>query len=270
MSDQKMGAEPSAAIVTGAGKGIGRAVALALARRGLQIVVNARTKQDLESLVTEIGGSAGKCIPVVGDVSIEQTSVDLANAVRDHFGGCDLLINAAGIQPLVDEIEALSVTDWMSTIAVNLNAPFLTCRAILPLMKEKRAGRIINLASGLAVHVQPGQAAYSASKAGLIQFTAVLAAEAAPYNVTAVSAHPGIVDTAIVHQNLTDDRPGLARQMVERIRYLKSAGLLIKPEDSARFLVWLAEAEVENGSFIRIDNSDVKKRVAAFWASATT
>lgn len=255
-------------IITGAGKGIGRAVAIALARRGEIVIANARTSADLEGLAAEIEGFGGQCLVVQGDVARQETATELADTARSAFGHCDLLINAAGVQPRVNEIEALSLEDWHRTIDINVTGTFLTCRALLPMMKAAGRGRIINLASGLAVHVQPGQAAYSAAKAAVVQFSAVLAAEAAPHGVSVVSAHPGIVDTAIVQQNLTDDRPGVARDMIVRLENLKREGFLITPEQSARFFVWLASADVEPGGFIRIDDPDVKRNVERFWQAA--
>ena len=250
------------AIVTGAGKGIGRAVALILADVGVGIVANARTLADIEGLAAEIAAAGGACLPVAGDVAEEATAAALADAARDRFGGpCDLLVNAAGIQPPATGIDELPLAAWRETIEVNLTGTFLLCRAVLPEMKRMQRGRILNIASGLAVHAQPGLAAYGAAKAGVVQFSAVLAAEAAPFGITVNSLHPGIVDTALLRRNLADRRDGFARQMNERIATLKR----ISPEASARFIVWLAASSAENGAFVRIGEPEVDDAVSAFW-----
>lgn len=128
--------EQPVAIVTGAGKGIGRAVALGLARRGYRVVINARTRDDLVTLASEISQVGGRCETVTGDVGEPYLAEALAAAVG-RFGRCDVLVNCAGVQPLVNEIENVPLKDWHTAIAVNLTGPFLTCRAIMPLMKAR-------------------------------------------------------------------------------------------------------------------------------------
>ena len=141
--------ESPVAIVTGAGKGIGRATALHFARLGTRVIANARTAADLESLVAQIAGQGGTGIAVAGDVSDPALAERLAQAARG-LGRCDVLVNCAGTQPLVNPIEEVPLDDWHRSIAVNLTGTFLTCRAIVPLMKAQGAGRIVNVASGLA------------------------------------------------------------------------------------------------------------------------
>lgn len=255
------------AIVTGAGKGIGRAVARALARQGVSVVANARTASHVAELAREIGAEGGHCFDVPGDVSVESTAAALAEAARSRFGPCDLLINAAGFQPVVTELETLDPEQWAQALATNLTGAFLTCRAVLPEMKRLRRGRIINVASGLAVHVQPGQAAYSATKAGLLQMSAVLASEVADHGISVNAVHPGIVATELVERLMSAAPDGFAGQMVERLRSLKARGLLITPEECARFLVWLSASSVRSGEFVRIDDPEVAKQVSAHWHS---
>ncbi|WP_137387715.1 SDR family NAD(P)-dependent oxidoreductase [Rhodoligotrophos defluvii] len=253
------------AIVTGASKGIGRACAEAFAERGYRVVANARSATELEDLARSIAGAGGHCRAVTGDVADPATADALAAAVQELGGRCDVLLNCAGMQPLVNEVENLPLDDWHHTIAANLTGTFLVCRRIVPLMKSAGRGRIINVASGLAKHVQPGLSAYSAAKAAVVQFSAVLAAEAADSGVTVLSAHPGVVDTDIVRQNLADTRPGVANQMITRLERLKREGLLISPRQSARFLVWLASAEIETGSFVRADDPAHADKIAEYW-----
>jgi 3-oxoacyl-[acyl-carrier protein] reductase len=254
------------AIVTGAGKGIGRAVARMLATTGAAVVACARTGRDLDGLARDIAAAGGRCATFAGDVGEAATADALVRTALDRFGACDLLVNAAGVQPVPALVEDLALEDWQRTFGANMTGTFLTCRAVVPHMKRRRRGRIVNLSSGLATRAQPGQTAYSASKAAVLHFSTVLAEEVAPFGISVNSAHPGIVRTGMVETILAAQRSGVAATMAERIEELDKAGALISPETSARFICWLAASEVRNGAFVRIDDPGVAEAVAQFWS----
>jgi 3-oxoacyl-[acyl-carrier protein] reductase len=186
------------ALVTGASKGIGRAIAEELARAGATVVVGYRSgKDEAQALAAAIGGEA-----VQADVS----SSDDAKRLVDEAGDIDVLVNNAGLTR--DGLLArMSDDDWDTVIATNLSSIFYTCRAVTRPMMKKRAGSIVNISSVVGVHGNWGQTNYAASKAGIIGFTKSLARELGSRNIRANVVAPGYVKTA-----LTDVLPEEATQ----------------------------------------------------------
>ncbi len=175
------------AIVTGASRGIGRAVAVELARAGARVVVGyASAREPAEALASEIGGVA-----VGGDVADPETAARLV-AAADELGGADILVNNAG---LTADGLCLRMKDeqWDRVMAVNAGGTFRLCRAVLPVMSKKRAGAIVNVASVSALRGNPGQANYGASKAAVISLTRSLALEMARRNIRVNAVAPGFV-----------------------------------------------------------------------------
>jgi 3-oxoacyl-[acyl-carrier protein] reductase len=176
------------ALVTGASKGIGRAIAEELARAGATVVVGYRSgKDDAEQLASEIGGSA-----VQADVS----SSDDAKRLVDEAGDIDVLVNKAGLTR--DGLLArMSDDDWRTVLDTNLSSVFYTCRAVTRPMMKKRGGSIVNISSVVGVHGNWGQTNYAASKAGIIGFTKSLARELGSRNIRANVVAPGYVKTQL-------------------------------------------------------------------------
>jgi len=198
------------AIVTGGGRGIGEAVARALTARGLGVTVFARTAAELGRVVA--GG--GAALAVAGDVSSE---ADVARLVAEHervLGPCDLLVNNAGIL-VRGAIDALSPADWRRSLEVNLTGPFLCARAVVPGMKARRRGRIVNVASISATLGTAEASAYNAPKWGLLGLTRCLAEELRPFGVQALAVSPGSVDTAMLRQ--TPFTPAMTPDDVARV-----------------------------------------------------
>ncbi|MFC3135905.1 SDR family NAD(P)-dependent oxidoreductase [Microbaculum marinum] len=241
------------AIVTGAGRGIGRAVAQTFATEGAAVVAGARSSSDLEALVEEITGRGARAIAVAGDIGDPATSERLVRAAVETFGGCDVLANLAAIGGPVGNVEELDPDDWNQTFRINVTGTFLACRAVLPEMKRRGGGRIVNVASGLAERVQPGQSAYSATKAAVVQFSRVLAEEARDAGINVNAVHPGIVRTKMVADLLSLPPEGVNESMVKRLRALDADGLIIETETSASFFVWLVSECTDTGKFLKID-----------------
>ena len=176
------------ALVTGASKGIGRAIAEELARAGATVVVGYRSgKDDAEQLASEIGGSA-----VQADVS----SSDDAKRLVDEAGDIDVLVNNAGLTR--DGLLArMSDDDWRTVLDTNLSSVFYTCRAVTRPMMKKRGGSIVNISSVVGVHGNWGQTNYAASRAGIIGFTKSLARELGSRNIRANVVAPGYVKTQL-------------------------------------------------------------------------
>jgi NAD(P)-dependent dehydrogenase (short-subunit alcohol dehydrogenase family) len=183
------------AIVTGGGRGIGEAVARALTGRGVKVTAFARTAAEVERVVA--AGAAA--LAVAGDVSSE---ADVARLLLEHeraLGPCDLLVNNAGML-VRGAVDALDPADWRRSLEVNLTGPFLCARAVVPGMKARGHGRIVNVASISATLGTPEASAYNASKWGLLGLTRCLAEELRPFGVQALAVSPGSTDTAMLRQ----------------------------------------------------------------------
>jgi len=180
------------AIVTGAGRGIGRAIAEALAAFGARVVLSGRTQATLEATATAIGDAA---IVQVADVSREPDVLALRDAALAQCGRIDVLVNNAGINPIWRTIEKTTLADWQAIIDVNLTGAFLCCKHIGAAMAERNAGSVINISS-VAGHVgMVRSVSYCASKGGLELLTKALALEWAPRGVRVNCLAPGYVDT---------------------------------------------------------------------------
>jgi NAD(P)-dependent dehydrogenase (short-subunit alcohol dehydrogenase family) len=180
------------AIVTGASKGIGRAIARHLAREGADVVVSARNQDALEEASSEIGAEGGKVMAKTADVTDPAQVEALFAASMKCFGRLDILVNNAGAFD-GGPIDELSVEAWDHVLAVNLRGPFLCTRAAMRIMKPQRQGRIINIGSISAQRVRPHSAPYSASKFGLWGLTQVTALEGRDHGITCCCLHPGNV-----------------------------------------------------------------------------
>jgi len=198
------------AIVTGGGRGIGEAVARALTARGLRVTVFARTTGEVE----RVAASGGAALAVSGDVSSEADVARLVQAHEAALGPCDVLVNNAGTL-VRGAVDALDPARWRASLEVNLTGPFLCARAVLPGMKARRRGRIVNVASISATLGTPEASAYNASKWGLVGFTKCLAEELRPFAVQAVAVSPGSTDTAMLRQ--TPFAPAMTPDEVARV-----------------------------------------------------
>ena len=184
------------AIVTGAGRGIGRAVALAFSREGAAVALAARTTSELETVAAQIKSRAGRALVVPTDVTQEASVASLIEKVLSGFNRVDILLTAAGVAsfaPLVDT----KPEDWDRMLAVNLRGVFLSCRAVMPPMMRQRRGTIINVVSVAAKRAIPGAGAYAASKHAVLGLTQVLAEEMRPHGVRVGALCPGAVDTPL-------------------------------------------------------------------------
>ena len=181
------------AIVTGASRGIGRAIALRLAAAGARIVAGARADH-AHSVVGEIEAAGGTAVGVTLEVTESASVSGMVQTALDRFGRIDVLVNNAGI--VRDQLLLrMKPEDWDAVIATNLTAAFACCRAVLRAMVKQRSGRIVNIGSVVGQTGNPGQANYAASKAGLVGFTRSLALEVASRGITANVVAPGMIET---------------------------------------------------------------------------
>lgn len=184
------------AIVTGAGRGIGRAVAEALAREGAVVVLAARTRSELAATAEAIRGGGGQALAVPTDVTQDAHVGALVDETVGHFGRVDILVTAAGVAAF-GPVGAAKPEDWDPMLAVNLRAVMVCCRAVLPPMLRQRSGTIVNVASVAAARPIPGAAAYAATKAGVVAWSRVLAEELRADGVRVGVISPGAVDTPL-------------------------------------------------------------------------
>ena len=184
------------AIVTGAGRGIGRAIAEALAREGAAVALAARTRQQLAEVAAAIKSGGGRALAVPTDVTLDAAVDALVEQAVAELGRVDLLVTAAGVASF-GPVAGSKPADWDAMLAVNLRAVMVTCRAVLPVMLHQRRGTILNVASVAAQRFIPGSAAYAATKAGVVVWSRVLREEVRAEGVRVGLIVPGAVDTSL-------------------------------------------------------------------------
>ncbi len=219
------------AIVTGASRGIGRLIAIALAGQGVKVVVSARNLEALQNLTAEIKAQGGEALAVAGDVAIEDDANNLIKQAVAAYGQVNILINNAGITR-DGLLLRMKDADWDAVLDTNLKGAFHCIRAVAKVMSKQRSGRIINISSVVGEMGNPGQANYCASKAGLLGLTKSVARELARRNVTVNAITPGFIVT-----DMTDDLTDSAREtLTEQI----PLGRLGEAEDVANVVLFLA------------------------------
>ena len=200
-----MTASQRTALVTGASRGIGAAIAVGLARRGYDVALNdiARQKDTLSGVAAEIEALGRRVVTVLADVSDRAAVETMAKAAIEAFDHIDVVVNNAGIL-IAGDVDGLKEEYWDSVMDVNAKGTFLVIQSLLPMMKARRYGRIVNIASIGGKHGAPSQAHYSASKAAVMGFTRVLAQEVGVDGITANCVCPGIILTDMGRVNLDD------------------------------------------------------------------
>jgi len=236
-----------AALVTGGSRGIGRAVALRLAQKGVKIAVNFNTSpESAEEVVSAIEQQGGEAFSVRADVSRLDQVAKMVDQVNDAWGNIDILINNAGI---IDDTLMVRMSDeqWDKVVSTNLNGTFYCSRAVLRTMLRKRWGRIISVGSVVGLRGNAGQVNYAASKAGIIGFTKSLAKEVATRDITVNVVTPGYIST--------DTVDGLPQQTKDKILTWIPQGHFGEVDDVAHLVTYLAgvRAKYITGQVISVD-----------------
>jgi len=235
------------ALVTGSGRGIGKAIALKLAERGADIIVNdVADPENLESVAAEIRQLKRRSLAVIADVSDAEAVGAMVEKTVSELGRIDILVNNAGITR-DGLLMRMSDEDWDNVLRINLKSAFLCSRAVTRLMLKQRWGRIISLASIVGITGNAGQANYAASKAGIIGLTRSIAKEVASRNITVNAIAPGFIETPMTQK--------LSEAQREELKKRIPAGFFGTPEDIAGAIAFLAseEARYITGQVLVVD-----------------
>lgn len=242
-----MGLQGKVALVTGASRGIGRAIAIALAKQGASIIVNySGNKARAEETAADIRAAGAEALVWQSDISDEKSVQDMVKQSVDHFGHLDIVVNNAGITR-DGLLMRMKETDWDAVLNTNLKGVFLVTKAVLRPMMRQKQGRIINIASVVGILGNPGQANYVAAKAGLIGLTKATAREVASRGITVNAVAPGFIVTEMTDQ-LPED---VKEKMLSEI----PLGKLGTPENVADVVSFLAsdESRYMTGQTLSVD-----------------
>ena len=249
------------ALVTGGGRGLGRAFAIALSRAGARVAVSARSTDQIAETARLIENAGGIALAITADVSDGAAVRLMVETIEQKLGPVDLLVNNAGAGEPFGPAWENDPQQWWRCFEVNVRGPFLCCHAVLPAMVARKRGRVINIASGAGARPIPHMSAYVTTKAALIRFSEVLAAEAEPHGIAVFSIQPGTVRTAMAEQML--NTPDAARWF-PWFRNIFDEGRDVPPDLAANLILYLAsgQADALTGRFFIVpeDPEEVVKR----------
>jgi NAD(P)-dependent dehydrogenase (short-subunit alcohol dehydrogenase family) len=243
------------ALVTGGGRGLGRAFAIALAKAGAHVAVTARTAEPLAETVEMVERAGGRALAIPGDVSAPDAVAHVVRTAESQLGMVDILVNNAGaVGPLGYDWE-VDLEDWWRTFEINVRGPFLYARAVLPGMVKRQRGRIVNISTGAGFGRLPQMDAYCATKAALTQWTKCLAADIQAHGVTVFAFQPGMVRTSMLDYLTSPDVPNAVQALFHS---LLSQGRDVPIERSAQMLLFLVsgKADALSGRFIRAQDNE--------------
>ncbi|MHB8631564.1 MAG: SDR family NAD(P)-dependent oxidoreductase [Candidatus Limnocylindria bacterium] len=244
------------AIVTGGGRGFGRAIAETLADLGANVVIASRNAPELDLVANAIKKQGGKALAQTADIADERQVQELVLAAERWVGPPTILVNNAGVLDPVGPLVETSGASWLRNIAINVGGTYLVTRAVLPGMLDRDYGRVVNITSGAADRATAGWSAYCAGKAAVDQLTRVLALEIDGTGVSVAAFHPGFMDTAMqerIRRSAPEDFP-----RVEEYRQAHREGRLKDPHDPARVVAYLClPATARNGAILEIGDAAV-------------
>jgi NAD(P)-dependent dehydrogenase (short-subunit alcohol dehydrogenase family) len=231
------------AVITGGGRGIGRAIALAFAREGANLVLASRSREALEETQAMVEDLGRKALVVPTDIRNEDSVHNLAEQALGFFGRIDILVNNSGITGPTTPLWNISLTDWEETFAVNVTGVYLCCRALLPRMIEQRSGSIIMISSMTGKRPLFGRTPYAGSKLALVGIARTLAWEVGPYGIRVNAISPGAVEGERIKRVVRDIAAAQGISEDEALRLFSSnapLGRIVPPEDIAAAAVFLA------------------------------
>jgi 3-oxoacyl-[acyl-carrier protein] reductase len=223
------------AIVTGGNGGIGLGMARGLAEAGAAIAVVGRNEAKSVAAVAELQRAGARAIPVATDVTDKEAVTAMVERVQGEFGRIDILVNNAGIAGVNKTVADLSYDEWRQVMTINLDGPFLCCKAVVPTMMKQNYGRIVNIASIAGKEGNPNASHYSASKAGVIALTKSLGKELAGTDIAVNAVTPAAAKTAIFDQ--------MTQQHIDFMLSKIPRGRFLKVEELAALVTWMASEE---------------------------
>lgn len=243
------------AIVTGAGRGLGRSVALAFGREGARVVLAARTQREINHVAEELRSLRKDAVAIPTDVTDEDQVNGMVKKALEAFGTIDILVNNAGARGPIGPIQELALKDWEETLRINLTSAFLCSKIILPTLLAKKSGKIINVATTMTP--RPNLTPYMVAKAGLIHFTKQLSRELKDFNIQVNVIHPGVMDTHMQEEIRQAGIRAIGTDMFER---LKEEGMLHSPNEPAKLVLFLASKAADGitGEYLSFDDHEVK------------
>lgn len=240
---------PCIALVTGGARGLGKAIALRLARDGADLVLAAPEKDELQQTAAEIAALGRRSLPLPMDITREDQVAESVAQALAQFGRIDLLVNNSGIAGPTALAANVKLAEWDETLAVNLTGAFLCAKAVLPAMMERRSGKIVNISSIAGRIGYALRSPYAVSKWGLIGLTLTLAKELGPYNIQVNAVCPGPVQGPRIRKVIEDRAAETGRSFDEvEEEYLSTAALrrMVTTDDIAAMVAFLASAEADN------------------------
>ena len=243
------------AIITGAGRGLGRSIALLFGKEGARVVLVARSRDEVEHVATELRVLRKEAIAIPADVSDETQANQMVKKALEAYGTVDILVNNAGARGPIAPIHEIPLAEWDQTLRINLTSAFLCAKAVLPVMIRKKEGKIINVATTLTP--RPNLTPYMVAKAGMIHFTKQLSREVKEHNIQANCVHPGVMDTRMQEEIRKAGSKAIGTDMFER---LKEEGMLHTPDEPAKLVLFLASKAADGitGEYLSFDDQETK------------
>ena len=241
------------AIVTGAGSGMGKAIAQAFAQEGANVTFADLNIESAKTAASATGLSRVQAIQA--DVTSDADVANLVNQTLEAYDGLDIVINCAGVPQSFTAIEELTLKQWDLIMNVNTKSIFLTSKYAVPIMKQQKSGSIVNIASIAGIRARPGLNAYCASKGAAIMLTKALAIELAPFKIRVNAINPGPADTPMIGKFLVGDEAQKEEGMKKIFQDSVPLGTLIQPEDIAQGALYLASdlSKIVTGEVLNID-----------------
>lgn len=232
------------AIVTGASQGIGQVIATRMAEEGAKVVLVARSKANLEETAKQIADKGGTCLILPTDITAESAVSQMVGDTLSAYGTIDILVNNSGVAGEMGPLEEISMDGWEDCFRVNVTGMFLCCKHVVPIMKERRAGRIVNISSITGKRPLVHRSPYAASKMAVLGLTRTLAFEVGEYGITVNTVCPGATEGPRIRKVIANEAQALRISLKDAEKnFTGPLNTLVEPEDTANMCIYLCSEE---------------------------